>query len=187
MSMIETIAPDRQGIRRVTVIQGEVHVSSDPAVELTTVLGSCVSTCLYDPAARIGGMNHFLLAEPPQHQRDMAFDEHYGLFLMELLINKMIGRGARKARMKARLFGGANFYHTVQQIGTINASFARRFLSQEGIELVNADLGGQVARRVHFRPASGQVRCRVTEAVSVSTLVKPDTRPASASGDVELF
>lgn len=174
-------------VKRITVIQGEVHTSCDPEVELTTVLGSCVATCLFDPLARIGGMNHFLLAEPPEMQRSSGnFDEHYGLYLMELLINRMVGCGAQKSRLKARLFGGANFYHTVQQIGAINAQFAHRFLDREGIALVNADLGGTCARRVHFRPFSGQVRCKVTEAIPLAA-PQPTLRPATATGDVELF
>lgn len=186
MGLYDPTLADGTAVRRIAVIQGEVHVSSDPQVEFTTVLGSCVTTCLFDPVARIGGMNHFLLAEPPEQQKGGAFDEHYGLFLMELLVNRMIGKGAEKCRMKARLYGGANFYRTVQQIGTINASFARRFLKEERIELVAEDLGGQVARRVHFRPASGQVRCKVTDAAAAST-IQPIRRPASASGEVELF
>ncbi len=187
MTLLENLDASGLPIKRVAVIQGEVHTSADPQVELTTVLGSCVATCLYDPVARIGGMNHFLLAEPPEHQRAAGgFDEHYGLYLMELLINRMLHGGAVKSRLKARLFGGANFYHTVQQIGAINAEFARRFLQQEGIELSAADMGGTCARRVHFRPTTGQVRCKITEAQTIAT-TNPTRRPPSAHGDVELF
>lgn len=186
MSLVEHLPADPGAVHRITVIQGEVHVSGDPQAELTTVLGSCVAMCLYDPEARLGGMNHFLLAEPPAHQKGDAFDEHYGLFLMELLVNRMIAVGATKSRLRARLYGGANFYRTVQQIGTINADFARRFLKQEGIELAGEDLGGNVARRVHFRPSTGQVRCKITEAES-ARLAAPIIRPPSARGDVELF
>ena len=49
---------------RLTVMQGQVRVSAGPRVELTTVLGSCVATCLYDPVVEVGGMNHFLLPDP---------------------------------------------------------------------------------------------------------------------------
>lgn len=71
MSLLSSLSFDPPGLRRVTLLQGEVHVSGDPAVEVSTVLGSCVSTCLYDPVARIGGINHFLLAEPPAHHKDL--------------------------------------------------------------------------------------------------------------------
>ena len=67
------------------MIQGQARASADPQAEMNTILGSCVATCLFDPVARIGGMNHFLLAEPPQSARGDGFDANYGLYLMELL------------------------------------------------------------------------------------------------------
>lgn len=173
-------------ITRVTVMQGEAKASADAGVEFTTVLGSCVATCLFDPVAKIGGMNHFLLAEPPSHRDRSVFDEHYGLFLMELLVNEMLALGAAKSRMKARLYGGANIREGMAPIGTANATFARNFLSLEGIACAYEDLEGRHARRVHFLPASGKVRCR-SAAGEPSIMQKPLGRPQSACGDVQLF
>ena len=93
---------------RQTIMQGEARASDDERILMSTVLGSCVSTCLFDPVAKVGGMNHFLLAEPLDQEKKSQFDSSYGLFLMELLINEMIKLGAVKHRMKARLYGGAN-------------------------------------------------------------------------------
>lgn len=45
------------------VIQGEFAISDAPEAVLTTVLGSCVAACLFDPLRQIGGMNHFLLPD----------------------------------------------------------------------------------------------------------------------------
>ena len=56
---------------RITILQGEAKASTDPRVEMGTILGSCVATCLFDPVARVGGMNHFLLAEPPASQASL--------------------------------------------------------------------------------------------------------------------
>ena len=173
-------------LERVTVMQGEAHASADPKVELSTVLGSCVATCLYDPVARIGGMNHFLLAEPPSTRSRETFDEHYGLFLMELLVNKMLGLVAFKSRLKARVYGGANLNPAMSPIGTANGAFAHKFLQNEGIPVAFEDLGGRAARRIHFMPASGMVRCR-TAPIESAPMDKPLVRPQSASGDVELF
>jgi chemotaxis receptor (MCP) glutamine deamidase CheD len=69
-------------------------------------------------------------------------DEHYGLYLMELLINEMMAKGARKSKLKAHLYGGANVNRNMMKIGTVNAEFARRFLKDEGIVLMREDLGG---------------------------------------------
>lgn len=171
---------------RVTIVQGEAKASADPRVEMSTILGSCVATCLFDPTARIGGMNHFLLAEPPAHVRRETFDSDYGLYLMELLINEMLALGAIKSRMRARLYGGANLNPDLAPIGTANAAFARQFLEREGIPKVFEDLEGTQARRIQFRPATGLVRARLVAADTAPTQ-KPLGRPQSAFGAVELF
>lgn len=173
-------------LSRVTVMQGEAKASNDPGIEFTTILGSCVATCLFDPVAHVGGMNHFLLAEPPSHHDRSEFDQTYGLFLMELLVNEMLALGAAKSRMKARLYGGANIRVGMTPIGSVNANFAREFLRVEGITSVHEDLEGTNARRVHFLPASGKVRCK-TAIGDIPTMQKPLRRPQSAGGDVELF
>ncbi len=173
-------------IVRMTIVQGEAKASTDPRVEMSTILGSCVATCLFDPIARVGGMNHFLLAEPPAHVRNQAFDSDYGLFLMELLVNEMLALGAHKSRMRARLYGGANLNPDLSPIGTANAAFARQFLERENIPKVFEDLEGTQARRIQFRPASGQVRARLVPS-EVAPTEKPLGRPQSALGTVELF
>jgi chemotaxis protein CheD len=177
---------EREGITRLMVLQGQARVSAGPRVELSTVLGSCVATCLYDPEAGLGGMNHFLLAEPPRGMAREQVDEHYGVYLMELLINEMINQGARKQRLKAHLYGGANLHRGMTRIGTMNAEFAKRFLIEEGIPLVRSDLGGEAARRVDFMPAQGKVRCRIVEN-RLAPDEAPQARPERSSGEVELF
>ena len=42
------------------LLPGEYSASNQDLI-LSTVLGSCVAACLYDPIAKVGGMNHFLL------------------------------------------------------------------------------------------------------------------------------
>ncbi|MDE1915777.1 MAG: chemotaxis protein CheD [Sphingomonadales bacterium] len=179
-------APKGPPITRITVMQGQARVSAGPRVELSTVLGSCVATCLYDPEVEVGGMNHFLLAEPPAGMATGDFDEHYGVYLMELLINEMLAHGAAKPRLRAHLYGGANLNSGLARIGTRNAEFARQFLSDERITVVREDLGGSHARRVDFRPARGQVRCRAVETTMVPE-TRPTPRPMVSRGDVELF
>lgn len=173
-------------IKRITVLQGQVQVSADPGVEFSTVLGSCVATCLFDPDARMGGMNHFLLSEPPASHAPGEIDVHYGVYLMELLINEMLARGAAKQRMRAHIYGGGNLHFGMTRIGTANANFARGFLQRERIPLLREDLQGTHARHIDFRPATGQVRCRIVEN-KFAPAVKPTIRPDCSSGDVELF
>lgn len=171
---------------RINVIQGTNYVTGDPRIVLSTVLGSCVACCLFDPRARVGGMNHFLLAEPREGVRcDSGEAERYGLFAMELLINDMLKAGATRSGLRAHLYGGANMHAGMQAIGTSNASFAKDFLARDGIPLMHSDLGGGRARRVDFRASLGQARCRAVE-----TEVPVETRKPAISqkqGEVELF
>lgn len=180
---------NKNPMKQLTVVQGEAHASVDPAITFNTILGSCVATCLFDPVSKVGGMNHFLLAEPLDHDAQDTFDGDYGLFLMELLVNEMLKLGARKRNMKARLYGGANMNSNLGPIGAVNAAFARDFLKREGITLGFADLEGTCARRVEFRPATGQVRVRKITSNQSEALAtqKPSVPRKRDLGTVELF
>jgi len=170
---------------RITVMQGQVYVGTGAPEVLTTVLGSCIACCLYDPVARVGGMNHFLLAEPSPGSGTVA-DQNYGIFLMELLINQMMTRGGVKSRMKAHIYGGGNMHTGMARIGDANARFALSFLADEGIPVLRQDVGGEMARRVDFDPVLGRTRCRHVERIAAPA-PKPITQPATGGGELELF
>ena len=177
----------RDGFRRITVAQGEACVSDRPDVVLTTILGSCVACCFYDPHARIGGLNHYLLVAGSDHNPGNL--QRYGVHAMEVLINEMLSRGAMRRRLKARIFGGARMHSAFKDIGAANVAFARDFLRDENIPLVGEDVGGTGARRVEFRAGLGLARCRiVTGSAPPPAPSAPMARPAPASeGDVEFF
>ena len=171
-------------MRRVSIIQGENHVSAEPDVVISTLLGSCVAVCLQDPVGRIGGMNHFLLGEPGKDDRVAQGDmQRYGVHAMELLINALMRKGAMRSRLRAHLYGGANIIAGLGSIGSSNAAFARRFMETEGIAIGHCDLGGTQARRVEFLPYEGKARSRpVAEAPAI--IRAPAALP---DGDLELF
>lgn len=171
---------------RINIIQGTWRVTDNDDVVMSTVLGSCVACCLFDPVARVGGMNHFLLAEPREGMVcSTAEAERYGLYAMELLVNEMLQAGAIRSRLRAHLYGGANLHAGMQAIGTSNADFARAFLVRDCIPLMHSNLGGVLARRVDFRATAGQARCRLVEA-DVPVVTRRPFLPAGG-GDVELF
>ncbi len=181
------IRPGAPRENRINVIQGTTHVTQDPDAVLTTVLGSCVACCLFDPQARVGGMNHFLLSQPGDSvMKTSAEAERYGLYAMELLVNGMLKHGATRSGMRAHLYGGANLHIGMQAIGTSNANFARKFLIDDGITLSHSHLGGTAARRVDFRATLGQARCRVFDAEIPIEVRRPTAAPAKI-GEVELF
>ena len=176
---------NRDGLRRRTVAQGEMQVSDERDVVLTTVLGSCVAACFYDPVAQIGGINHYLLADGTA--TDPGSMQRYGVHAMEVLINAMLARGAARSRLRARIFGGATMREGFRDIGGANIAFARTFLREERIALVGEDVGGTKARRVEFRAAVGLARCRSVTDTAPPIVVRQPPPPLAAVGDVEFF
>lgn len=172
-----------QATRSVHVIQGTHAVSDDPHTMLVTVLGSCVATCLWDEAAGIGGMNHFLLPEATGNDTEATL---FGAFAMELLINELLKRGARKNRLQAKLFGGGRIVNGLSDIGAKNAAFARQFLAREGIPCVSESLGGDRGRRIRFWPVTGRAQQMFLRTAVEDQPVAPPP-PASEAGEVSLF
>jgi chemotaxis protein CheD len=177
--------PQISSERVIHVHQGECRISGDGAVVLTTVLGSCIAACVRDPAAGVGGMNHFLLPEGEGTDRGTSL--RYGAYAMELLVNGLLSMGAKRERLEAKLFGGGWVAQGLADIGGKNTTFAEHYLKREGIELVGGSVRGRHARRIQFWPVSGRVRqlalARTPEAVIVTRPVRlPDDH-----GSVELF
>jgi len=144
-------------VKRVHIVQGEQAVSDCPDTVFATLLGSCVSACMRDPVAGIGGLNHFLL--PGSDAREQGEESvRHGVHAMELLVNALLRQGARRERLEAKLFGGANLMDGLTDVGAMNAAFAESFLKREGIQHCGGSLGGRQGRRIQFWPVSGRAR-----------------------------
>lgn len=144
--------------RRVIIEPGEFYASRQPEV-ISTLLGSCVAACLFDPVNQVFGMNHFLLAYRHfAHTQPVlqAEEGRYGIFAMELLINAMMKKGANRLNIKAKCFGGGNVLklredrENQQTVGDVNVDFIKEFLASEKIPLISSCLGGKHGRNVHF-------------------------------------
>lgn len=142
----------------VKVFPGEHYVTSDPEEMLVTILGSCVSACIRDPLAGIGGMNHFMLPEAAGGGWDTASDSmRYGNVAMERLINDILARGGMRQRLEIKVFGGGNVMQSSANIGHRNAEFVTNYLAAEGLSIAAQHLGGSLPRRVHYFPITGKV------------------------------
>ena len=171
--------------KTIHVIQGQVYSTADPNLVLTTVLGSCVATCLYDDVNRVGGLNHFLL---PDGGPSNAASKSFGVHAMELLINDILKLGAYKPNLVAKVFGGATMITSQSNVGQRNAEFAMNFLKTEGIRCAKTDLGGQMARRIRFWPTNGLAQMKTVQDHSVvdEQIAVPPTQKA-ADSSIELF
>ena len=150
---------------------GEFVTSATPA-HLTTVLGSCVSACLFDKVTGIGGMNHFLLPTRPPGGDASA---RYGEVSLPQLIDELVALGADPRRLEAKLFGAAAVITGLSAaVGDANARFARELLASRGIPIVAERLGGHRPLEVHFLTSTGTVLFRelanATEALAAAEL-----------------
>jgi chemotaxis protein CheD len=164
---------------------------------LSTLLGSCVAVCLFDPKMKIGGINHFMLPNMARGKNNDVDSLLSGDYAMESLLNAMLNKGAKKAQLQAKAFGGGTIIETSLSIGMRNASFTKEWLAREGIPLISSDFLGPWSRKVLFLPGTGDVFCRrlVTNMVTATeidreerayaaTLVK---KPATTDKKIELF
>lgn len=130
---------------------------------ISTILGSCVSICLWDPILRIGGMNHYLL---PLWNGEGLPTPRYGNVAIAMLIEKMISLGSRRETLKAKIFGGASVLESVGgllEVGSRNITLAEETLETENIGVLGYDVGGTVGRKIIFFTESGDVFVRKFE------------------------
>lgn len=130
-------------------------------------------------------MNHFLLPFGPKATGNSP--ERYGVHAMEILINALLKGGARRSRLQAKLFGGARMSAGLTDIGKSNARFAREFLATEEIACLAESLGGTHARRVLFRPATGQARQMLVQDMPAEVSVPMLAKSIQRSPEIELF
>ncbi|WP_255356558.1 chemotaxis protein CheD [Thioclava sp. SK-1] len=164
------------------ISQGEYATGGADSTSIATILGSCVATCMYDEVAQVGGMNHFLL---PDSSGGLAHTASFGVNAMELLINDLVKMGARRDRLKAKVFGGGRMIAGLSDVGQKNGAFILDFLSKEGIPCVGQSLGGTQARRVEFWPSTGRARQKLLGEAQLPEEVRPPPKPIA--NDVELF
>ena len=176
------------------ILPGEYFVSEEPKV-VYTILGSCISVCLRDPFAKVGGMNHFMLAAPSNTEGHDNWSDsgRYGSFAMEMLINEILQRGGMKKRLEAKVFGGGKIYDGKIDIGAKNAAWALDYLEREDIPLMKANVGDVCPRKVYFFTDSGKVLMKKLDQVVADTIVQEEgqyrakLQQAPVQSEVTLF
>lgn len=136
-----------------------IYTSKTPTI-VSTVLGSCIAVCLYDPVSRIGGINHFML---PLWKGEGLASPKYGDIAIDRLLQKMYTLGAVKGELQAKVFGGLSRSadSSVFNIGARNTQMAMVYLEQLNIPLVAQHVGGGLARKVLFHTHTGEVFMKV--------------------------
>lgn len=168
------------GERLTRVLIGGGFASSEPR-RLLTLLGSCVAVCLFDPVAGVGGMTHFMLPrggerEPP------ADDARFAADALPWLEYSVVELGARRERLRAKVFGGGAAMGMQNRIGDENIEFARQFLEGRAMPVVAEEVGKRVSRQIRFDTATGRAFVRYVDAGDGQALLRREQ--AARSGAV---
>lgn len=167
---------------------------------LSTLLGSCVAVCLFDPQLKIGGINHFMLPDMGRSKHGDVDSLLSGNFAMEALLNALLNKGAKKVRLQAKAFGGGTIIDVdggSLSIGMRNANFAKEWLTREGIPLQSSDFLGPWSRKIIFIPSNGEAFCKrmVTNMANAEVIAREERayaetllqRPKTVDKKIELF
>ena len=147
-------------LRKHTVFPGQFFITTVPTL-ISTVLGSCVSVCLWDKRTNVGAMNHYLL---PGDLDDLSGDASRGCSAISLLARSLKNRKVNLGDLEAKVFGGAHLMNTgndVFKVGERNVSTAFEALKQYGISVSAYHVGGDRGRKIVFNTSNGKVRMRL--------------------------
>ena len=179
------------------ILPGEYYVTKQ-SEGIATVLGSCISACIRDPVARVGGMNHFML--PSGHDltksnQVVTSATRYGNYAMEHLINDILKHGGRRERLEVKVFGGGKVIKDMvtMNIGERNIQFIDEYLKVEGLAILSHDVGDIYPRKVLYFPETGVVRVKKLKSLHNDTLRQRETQyfkrinEKPVTSDIELF
>lgn len=177
------------------ILPGEYYVSCHNEM-ITTVLGSCVSACIRDPAFGIGGMNHFMLpSDKAGHWTGTNLSEatRYGNYAMEHLINEILKQGGRREHLEIKVFGGGRVLGTMTDVGRRNIEFVKDYLRTEGFAVAAADVGDIHPRKVNYFPATGRAQMKKLRTLHNDTIAKRERdymqqlETTPVAGEVDLW
>ena len=149
-------------MNHIFLLPGEYHVTKKQ-MSIDTLLGSCVSVCLYNTKNGYAAMNHFLLDRPKEEPTtDVG---RYGTASTEHIISTLMSIDDNPYNYRAQIFGGAAVVDALtdsRDIGGRNMLVAQEVLDSYRIRVIKKDVGGTRGRRIKFDTTSNTVHCRYT-------------------------
>ena len=139
---------------------GEILLTANPRT-ITTVLGSCVSVTLRDPASGLSAICHAVLPDSQAHPRSRRYpDSYYVDAAVRRMLKEFASRGIGSSRLQISLLGGAAQNGGRFAVGHGNIQSALKVLAEHNLSPNHIDVGGRQGRKVDFDTATGQVASR---------------------------
>lgn len=145
-------------VQIINVLIGSIDLTHAPHC-LASVLGSCIGLAIWDPEQHLAGMAHILLPDS-RGQTGGTLPGKYADHAVPTLVGSLVERGASRARLRAKVAGGARMFSRLAadgsgDVGALNAAAVKSALANARIIILAEDLGGNRGRKVLFDPASG--------------------------------
>ena len=144
----------QKAINRHYLYAGVVFATATPT-EVSTVLGSCVSVCLWDPARGIRGINHYV--SPLWSAKDPGSNK-YAETSIHNLLEKMLSLGASKEKLVCNVYGGGRVIDLHLDVGAENIRAAEEVLRDKEIRVMNWNVGNDHGRKLLFNTCTGQIK-----------------------------
>jgi chemotaxis protein CheD len=134
--------------------------------QVVTILGSCLSVCIWDAKLAYGGINHYLF---PLWNGEGLASPKFGNIANEKLIERMLALGSNRKNLVAKIFGGtdhiSNNKNINYKIGERNVRLAVDMLREEKIDIVNFSVGGNKARKIIYYTRTGDVLMKYVNSI----------------------
>ncbi len=134
---------------------GYLYISKDSGI-IRTVIGSCVSVCIWDCVNTKGGMCSVERSKTPKGENPSGRDAGPAV---THLIKMLESEGGKRQDMKAQIFGGAgnSIVKSSFKNGTERAATVKKQLQKNGISIISEDTGGAVGRKIIFDTFNGHI------------------------------
>ncbi len=143
----------------IKVGMADLKVCKSPDGITTLGLGSCVGIAIRDPMTKIGGLAHVMLPDSTAIRQNNNIYKFADTGIVEL-VRLMELEGAKKARMVAKIAGGAQMFAfqnktDLVRVGDRNVEASKKALKALGIPILAEDTGENFGRTVIFYPETG--------------------------------
>ena len=151
----------------IKVGMADYKVGRAPSTLISYGLGSCIGISLYDPQRKIGGLLHIMLPDSTQ-ARTSDNPAKFADTGIPLMINDVIALGASRARLVAKIAGGAQMFAfsnatDIMRVGTRNAETCKQILKRNGIRVIAEDTGGNYGRTVSIDLSTGSYKVKTID------------------------
>ena len=145
---------------------GELFVAQEPTL-IATILGSCVSVCLFCPRQQTGAMCHGVMPvrQDLSVEDSFRFVESSVRYMVEILTHGEVL--CPNAGLVAKIFGGADVLDVhfgpltgARSIGAMNIKAAREALARYNVSVAVEEVGGVYGCKLFFYSHTGEVLLR---------------------------